>query len=61
MLIYSIMPMDTIFPPERTPKTFRPVRGGILELDSENKIQRIISTDLKKYLDYNIGDLAEKS
>ena len=56
------MPMKEIFPDKSgKPKTFKAISGGILELDNQNKITRIISTDPKNYLRYELGELGEKS
>ncbi len=59
MLIYSIMPANIVFPSNIPPKTIKQVKGGYLEMDGNNRIQRIISTDLKMYLKYNVGDFVD--
>lgn len=62
MLIYTIMPMKEIFPDKsEKQKTFKAISGGLLEVDKQNKITRIISTDPKNYLRYELGELSENS
>lgn len=59
MLIYSIMPMDVIFPNTIPTRTIKQIKGGFVETDSNNRIQRVISTDLKLYTRHNIGDAVD--
>ena len=58
MLIYSIMPIQTVFPSSVPKRTLQKVKGGFLETDADKHIQRIISTDLKMYTKHQIGDEA---
>ena len=54
--------MKEIFPNKsEKQKTFKSISGGILELDKQNKITRIISTDPKNYLRYELGEFSENS
>ena len=53
------MPANIVFPSNIPPKTIKQVKGGYLEMDGNNRIQRIISTDLKMYLKYNVGDFVD--
>ncbi len=59
MLIYSVMPFNVVFPPEYSKNEVRRFDGGYIETDKDNKIVRVISTNLKMYMDYKIGDTSK--
>ena len=59
MLIYSVMPFNAVFPPEYSKNETRRFGGGYIETDKDNKIVRVISTNLKMYMDYKIGDTSK--
>lgn len=53
MLLYTIMPLEAIFPPGEPQTEFRQIKGGYVELnrnDGELQVSRLISTDPSLYL-----------